>query len=121
MKFDLSGNPEFGDLTVALGQGESFWAEAGAMSRMSSYMELRTRVVGGLFKAMMRKLFGGESFFKSDAFLENFDNPTALIRKALGHGNRFVEIFRGFDVALTLTNTSLHSEVTVRLKSEPQG
>ena len=38
MKFDISGNPAYGDLTVALEAGESFWSEGGAMSRMSSHL-----------------------------------------------------------------------------------
>lgn len=63
MKFDISGNPSYGDLTVALDAGESFWAEGGAMSRMSSHLELKTRLVGGLLKSAIRRVVGGESLF----------------------------------------------------------
>lgn len=66
MKFDISGNPSYGDLTVALEAGESFWSEGGAMSRMSSHVELSTRLVGGLFKSVARRLVGGESLFISE-------------------------------------------------------
>lgn len=66
MKFDISGNPAYGDLTVALAPGESFWSEGGAMSRMSSDMELKTRLVSGLLKSALRKLVGGESLFISE-------------------------------------------------------
>jgi uncharacterized protein (TIGR00266 family) len=66
MKFDISGNPAYGDLTVALAPGESFWSEGGAMSRMSSHLELQTQMVGGFFKSVFRKLAGGESMFISE-------------------------------------------------------
>ena len=66
MKFDISGNPAYGDLTVALESGESFWSEGGAMSRMSSHLELQTRLVSGLLKSAVRKLVGGESLFISE-------------------------------------------------------
>ena len=66
MKFDISGNPSYGDLTVALAAGESVWCEGGAMSRMSSHLELRTRLVGGLLKSVIRRLVGGESLLISE-------------------------------------------------------
>ena len=66
MKFDISGNPSYGDLTIALAAGESFWSEGGAMSRMSSHVELKTRMVGGLAKSVIRRLVGGESLFISE-------------------------------------------------------
>ncbi len=66
MKFDISGNPAYGDLTVDLAAGESVWSEGGAMSRMSSHMELKTRLVAGLLKSVLRKLVGGESLFISE-------------------------------------------------------
>ena len=66
MKFDISGNPSYGDLTIALAAGESVWCEGGAMSRMSSHLELRTRLVGGLLKSVIRRLVGGESLLISE-------------------------------------------------------
>jgi uncharacterized protein (TIGR00266 family) len=66
MKFDISGNPSYGDLTIAMAAGESIWCESGAMSRMSSHMELGTKLVGGVFKSVIRKLVGGESLLISE-------------------------------------------------------
>ena len=66
MEFDISGNPSYGDLTIALGVGESIWCEGGAMSRMSSHLELKTRLVGGLVKSAIRRLVGGESLLISE-------------------------------------------------------
>ncbi|MEK6236102.1 MAG: TIGR00266 family protein, partial [Planctomycetales bacterium] len=48
-------------LTVAMGPGDSVWVESGAMSRMSKNMEMKTRAIGGMFKAILRRMVGGES------------------------------------------------------------
>ncbi|MFO7904907.1 MAG: TIGR00266 family protein [Pirellulaceae bacterium] len=66
MKFDIGGNPSYGDLTIALAAHESVWSEGGAMSRMSGHMELRTQMIGGLLKSVVRRLVGGESLFISE-------------------------------------------------------
>lgn len=63
MRFEIDGNPDYGDLTVHLEAGESFLAEGGAMSRMSPELEMRSRLLGGLPKAVVRRLVGGESLF----------------------------------------------------------
>ena len=63
MQFEIEGNPDYGDLTVRLDPGESFLAEGGAMSRMSGAMAMRSRLLGGLGKAVVRRLVGGESLF----------------------------------------------------------
>ena len=63
MKFDISGNPAYGDLTVALEPWDSIWAEAGAMSRLSTHLNMDTRLVGGFLQAVLRKFLAGESLF----------------------------------------------------------
>ena len=63
MKFDIKGNPSYGEVDVELGPGEVFLIEPGAMSRMSSNMESSFQRQGGFFSAMFRKMFGGENFF----------------------------------------------------------
>jgi len=63
VQFRIDGNPDYGDLTVALEPGERFLVESGAMSRMNRHMDLRGRMRGGLLGALGRKLFGGQSFF----------------------------------------------------------
>ena len=66
MEFDLGGNPDFGDLTVVLEPGESIRAEAGSMSRMSTHLDVNARMIGGMGRAVVRKLFGGQSFFLAE-------------------------------------------------------
>lgn len=63
MKASVLGNPDFGELSIQLDAGESFWAESGAMSRMSGDLGVKARLVGGVTGALARKLLGGESLF----------------------------------------------------------
>lgn len=63
MNFEIVGNPDVGDLTITLQEGEAIWTEAGAMSRMSADLDMQTRMIGGLVKAAIRKMVGGESLF----------------------------------------------------------
>ena len=66
MQFELQGNPDYGQLVVELAPGERILSEGGAMSRMSSSLELRTRLMGGFLRALSRKFLGGESFFLAE-------------------------------------------------------
>ena len=60
MKFDIKGNPSYGEVDVDLGPGEVILVEPGAMSRMSSNMSSSFQRQGGLLSAMFRRMFGGE-------------------------------------------------------------
>ncbi len=63
MEYHIEGNPDYGQLTVSLSPGESFLAEAGSMAYMSEGTKLKSRLVGGFLKALIRKIVGGESLF----------------------------------------------------------
>lgn len=63
MKFQLEGNPDCGELVVYLAAGETIRAEAGAMSRMSTHLGFHSRLMGGLPRAAIRRIVGGESLF----------------------------------------------------------
>lgn len=96
MKFDIGGNPDYGDLTVQLAAGESIWAEGGAMSRMSPHLEVNTVAIGGLFKAMIRRLVGGESVFvghytaQQDGFVSLSPSiPGCILHRKMGPGDKF--------------------------------
>ena len=62
-EYQIEGNPDYGQLKVTLGPGESFVAEAGSMAWMSDGMQVKARMLGGLVKALVRKVAGGESLF----------------------------------------------------------
>ena len=63
MRFEIQGNPDYGEVIVELGPDEELLAESSAMSRMSSHMEAKSKRLGSFFGAIIRKMFGGESFF----------------------------------------------------------
>lgn len=60
MKYSISGdNLQFVRMEIA--EGETVWAEAGAMVYMSANIDMQAELQGGLFKGIKRKL-AGESF-----------------------------------------------------------
>ena len=71
MKFELPGNPDYGSLTVHLGAGETFLAEAGSMAWMSANTDMKSKLMGGFVSAAIRKVTGGESLFAGE-----YSHPT---------------------------------------------
>ena len=63
MQFRLEGNPDYGEVVADLSPGDMVYAESGAMSRMSTTVDMRSRAMGGTMAALARKFLGGESFF----------------------------------------------------------
>lgn len=63
MQFEIKHGPSFGSLFLNLDKGEKIRTEAGSMVAMSSDMNISTKAYGGLFRALLRKLLGGESVF----------------------------------------------------------
>ena len=71
MEFHIDGNPDYGHLTIELGPGERVVAEGGSMAWMSDGVEVKARLLGGLLRAFVRKLVGGESLFVGE-----YSHPT---------------------------------------------
>ena len=65
MKHELLYKPNFTLARVLLDPGENVTAEAGAMVSMSADMEMKTKGRGGIGKALLRSMVGGESFFQN--------------------------------------------------------
>jgi len=63
MEWEIRGNPEFGEVVARLAPGEVLRLEGGAMSRATTGLDVKSRILGGLLPALARKLFGGESLF----------------------------------------------------------
>ena len=63
MEYSVEGNPDYGQLTVTLGPDDRFIAEAGSMAWMTQGTRVKARLLGGLIKALIRKVVGGESLF----------------------------------------------------------
>ncbi len=58
--FDISMRPDYSLLTVELNTGQKIYAEPGSMASMSTDIELKAGLKGGLFKSIGRA-FGGEN------------------------------------------------------------
>ena len=63
MRVDIEASPAFAMGTIRLGAGESVKVEAGAMSAMSSGIDIQTASQGGVLGGLKRSVLGGESFF----------------------------------------------------------
>lgn len=61
MEFALEGNPDFGHIDFKLAPDEKLFVESGAMAHMSANLEVKSRLMGGFIKALIRKLVAGES------------------------------------------------------------
>ena len=63
MKSDILYPGAFPMARVQLAEGESLKAESGAMVSMSPTIDVESKVEGGLFKALSRRVLTGEHFF----------------------------------------------------------
>lgn len=63
MKAEIKGSPSFSYIDVELAPGESIVAEADAMSTMSADLDMQAVFNGGVFSALLKRFFGGESIF----------------------------------------------------------
>jgi uncharacterized protein (TIGR00266 family) len=68
--------PSFGYIDVDLSPGESIFSESGAMTSMSSDLDLKAKMNGSFFSAFFKRFLGDESFF-----IEQFTNNTEGVRR----------------------------------------
>ena len=66
MEIQIRNRPSFANLLVRLSRGDRIVAESDAMASMSSSITLATRWNGGFVRAVLRRLFGGESLFVNE-------------------------------------------------------
>lgn len=71
MDVEIKYKPSFSTLFVTLAAGDSITAESDAMASMTSNVGMKTSFNGGFFQAILKKLFGGESLFVNEFFLES--------------------------------------------------
>ena len=95
MEFDIRGNPDYGILRVELEPGETFYGESGALSYASGGIKVRARTLGGVFKAVFRKMLAGESLLVGEYSTETGGfaslsptTPGAVLRRTL-QGEQF--------------------------------
>lgn len=58
--------PSFANVLVKLEPGDKIIAEADAMASMSASVQMQTRWSGGMFGAILKRVFGGESLFVNE-------------------------------------------------------
>jgi len=63
METEIRNKPAFANIHVKLGPGEQIIAEADAMASMSSSVNISTQWSGGVGRAILKRMFGGESMF----------------------------------------------------------
>ena len=63
MDAEIVDKPAFANIVVRLNAGDKIIAEAGAMTSMSTSVEIDTKWSGGIFRAVLKRIFGGESMF----------------------------------------------------------
>jgi len=71
MQIQIRNRPSFANLLVRLARGDRIVTESDAMASMSSSITLKTRWNGGFFRAILRRLFGGETLFINEFSTES--------------------------------------------------
>ena len=66
MEAEVRNKPSFANIRAELSAGDSIIAESDAMASMSSTIEMSTRWNGGIFRAVAKRFFGGESLFVNE-------------------------------------------------------
>jgi uncharacterized protein (TIGR00266 family) len=83
MQIQIRNRPSFANLLVRLARGDRIIAESDAMASMSSSISLQTRWNGGFFRAVLRRLFGGETLFVNE-FTTESDGELVLTQPVPG-------------------------------------
>ena len=101
--------PSFSTLEVEVSPGQSIIAESDAMASMSSNVDIATRLNGGFFTALMRKLFGGESLFINEFRTEGMEKGSLVLTQPTPGDIEVVE----------LSNTSLYFQPGAFVACDP--
>ncbi|MGF1499968.1 MAG: TIGR00266 family protein [Elainellaceae cyanobacterium] len=78
MKYEIRYKPAFASLFLTLQPGDRIVAESGAMASMDGQLSMKTEFFGGLFPALMKKFFGGESLF-ANTFINQTQQPLDIV------------------------------------------
>ena len=63
MKYEILGSKAFSYIKFVLSPGDKVQSESGAMASMGKSVELKTKLNGGIFRALIIKFLGKESLF----------------------------------------------------------
>lgn len=90
MEAEIRDKPSFAHIHVQLNPGESIIAESDAMASMTSDIQMSTRWNGGFFKAILRRIFGGESLFVNE--FTTSTGGTVVITQPLPGDMEYIEL-----------------------------
>ncbi|MDB5388229.1 MAG: hypothetical protein JWM11_3875 [Planctomycetaceae bacterium] len=107
MEVITRNRPSFANVLVKLKPGEKIIAEADAMASMSASVEIRTRWNGGIFKAILKRVFGGESMFVNEF---SSDQPAEVV---------ITQGLPGDIECIELKGTTLYLQPGAYIASEP--
>jgi uncharacterized protein (TIGR00266 family) len=107
MDAEIRNKPSFANVLVKLSAGESIVAEADAMASMSSTINIKTKWSGGPMKAILRRIFGGESMFVN---VFSTDSAGEIV---------LTQPFPGDMVCLELNHTTMYLQPGAFLACEP--
>jgi len=77
MNVEIRYQPAFATLFISMLPGDSFMAESGSMASMSQNIRLQPRLFGGLWVALLRRIFGRESLFINQ--VDCVDKPGEIV------------------------------------------
>lgn len=118
MQFEIKHSPSFASLFLTLAKGDKVRTESGSMVAMSEDMNISTKAYGGLFKALIRKMLGGESVFMN-TFEPGKDGGELVLSPTIPGEIRHVELNKQ---ELIIQSTSfLASDPDVSLKTKYGG
>ncbi len=85
MEYEIKYGPAYAMAVVRLAQGESFVAEAGAMTYMSPTIQVNTRMrQKSVFGSLVTSVLGGESFFVNDFVAANGPGEAGFVAAPVG-------------------------------------
>lgn len=79
MQVEVRYRPAFACIFVELSAGDHIVAEADAMATMSANVGIHTRLSGGFFSAVKKRVFGKESLFVNEFHLESGDKGEVVL------------------------------------------
>ena len=94
MEIQEKGKTSFAHLAVKLAPGEEIVTESGAMASQEAGIDLKASLKGGLFSALVRKIFGGESLF-INTFTNKASVPQTMVVSKETPGDVFCHELNG--------------------------
>ncbi|MDH7509256.1 MAG: TIGR00266 family protein [Methanomassiliicoccales archaeon] len=84
MEYEVKYKPSYSMVLIKLQDGETVVGESGAMTYMSSNIEVHTRARSGVFGSLALKVLGGQSFWVTDFTARGGPGEVAFVSAPIG-------------------------------------